>query len=121
MPIYNYSFKEENVPPALWSRVEALRKDIETFQKECEHAWLPVTEYDPDYNNRLRGVESGEIIIKGFVCLKCRLCKPIEGCPSIVCRKCAGKMQYVRSEQSSMDCKVRVYKCKDCGHEFGRI
>ena len=117
-------FEQVNTPQVLWGQAEqinqmsaALYAKIKKLQKECQHAWEKVMEYDPNFSPRADGRDRGGDVIKEFHCLTFKARKPLKGFPWQVCRKCGGRMEYDHRELYGMD-RVHIHKCGSCGHEY---
>lgn len=117
-------FKKDEVPSHLWgsaealnTQIQALKHEIEAFQKVCKHSWQKVMKFDFSYSPRLDGLGKGQEVIKEFHCATCNLHKPFEGLPYQICHKCGGEMRHDRREQFGMD-TAKVHKCQSCGHEY---
>lgn len=110
-------FKQADVPPELWDKVNALQLEVVNRQKCCFHEWVKVMQYNPDYSPYVDRRNVGGTVIKEFHCPKCNLRKSFNDSPIATCHKCGGTMRYDRVEQCDMD-RVHVYKCAACDHEY---
>jgi hypothetical protein len=117
-------FNQENTPPSLWERAQALNeqssaltKEISAFQAACHHDWQRITWKSPEYWPRSGKMERSTYdLIKEFCCSSCNLRKSLLG-SEVHCHLCGGEMKYNRCEHFVMD-EVYVHKCQKCGHEY---
>ncbi len=116
---------EEDVPASILRtfltmliRQQEFMEKLAKIQADCEHQWEKVMQYDKGYSPMVGQRATGENILVGWRCGKCKLFKPRpKGLPFKICHKCGGKMDFDRSESVGQD-RVHINKCVDCGHEY---
>jgi len=92
---------------------KSLTRMIAEFQKNCDHNFEPVKEYDKDY---WLGIDAyGMDVYIGKKCKRCKLFEPRpNGSPWEICYKCGGKMEYIHL---SLETRLILYVCEVCGHK----
>jgi hypothetical protein len=111
----------EKVGRAFVSELKVLSSLISDFQKDCEHKWEPVFRLDLDHKPSLRFPKRGMSVYVGRKCLICKLLEErSQGPPWEICYSCGGNMFY-QGEANFCEVRGRIYKCKDCGHEYDRF